>query len=69
MQRIITKQPTPTAGDAGLKRNKTSENTQRQSVIHSRGGTHSHIQQLVQSSIHTKSKNSDIEMNSSIGAS
>jgi hypothetical protein len=40
MHRLSHKQP---SGDGGLKRNKTSEHTQRSSAVHSRGGTHSHI--------------------------
>lgn len=40
MHRMSHKQP---SGDAGSKRNKTSENTQRNSQNHSRVGTHTHI--------------------------
>ena len=44
-----------------------SDNSRHGSTMHSRVATHSHIQSLI--SNHTKSKHSDVEMASSIGAS
>ena len=52
IHRVSHKQP---SGDAGTKRNKTSENTQRSSAAHSRVGTHSHISMAPQSNVQSKS--------------